>query len=224
MPTAPNPGINYGPNVPRLPGWAEAMLTGYLTEAGTDRCYINSTTRTVDQQVSAMYDNEKAGNHIRYASGGMQVIALINQMGFALPKQQVVAAGAALMRRLIAEKKMASYHVAEACPPGLAAADISPRSVQSRYSRIIDVLTAAKKRGEIKELIYPPGDPALHVVFVQSKAKQILTAAEHLATGGDSATYEGEDDHDDAEVGGGAVAATLIGGGLLWYYLRKKRR
>ena len=144
-------------------------------------------------------------------------------MGFTRPKQEVVQAGAALMRQLLADKKMASYHVAEACPPGLAAVDISPESVRPKYSTLIDVLTSAKKRGEIKELIYPPGDPALHVVFVEGKAARIATAAEHIATGGDSATYEGEDDHDDAKVGGGAVALAAVGGGLLWYWLKRRR-
>lgn len=233
MPTAPKPGINYnktssGTDIPHLPDWAEKMLSAYLKQAGLDRCFINSTTRTVESQVGAMYDNEKAGNHIKYGKPGQAIISLINQMGFTRPKSEVVAAAAKLMRQQFAANGSVSYHVAEFKPDGFEAADISPVSVQAKYSKLLEVLDAAKKRGELKELIYPPNDPALHVVFVRDKSSQVIAATEHVVTGGNSATYEGGADESDhakavAALGGGGLLMLLGGAGLVWWLMGRNK-
>lgn len=228
MPTAAKPGINYNPGIPRLPDWAEKMLLAYLRQAGLDRCYINSTVRTVESQVGAMYENEKAGNRIKYGKPGQAVIALINQMGFTRPKSEVVAAAAKLMREQFAANGSVSYHVGEFKPDGFEAADISTASVQSNYLKLLGVLGAAKSRGELKELIYPPNDPALHIVLVRDKMSQAIAAAEHAVTGGHSATYEGGADESDhakavAALGGSGLLLLLGGAGLVWWLMGRNK-
>lgn len=229
MPVATKPGINYNPGIPALPSWAEQALLGYLKAAGLDRCYINSTVRTVEAQVGAMYDNEKAGKHIVYGAPGRAVIALINQMGFTRPKSEVVAAAAKLMREQYAAKPGAvSYHVADWKPDGFEAADISTASVQSKYSTLLDVLGDAKRRGELKELLYPPDDPALHVVLVRDKIDKAKAAIEHAATDGHSATYEGGSDESDhataAKIGAGTIVMFASAGVGAWLLFGRRRK
>ena len=219
--------LNYGSRVPALPDWADEMLRGFMDEAGVASARVNSTVRSIESQVSAMYDNERNGKRIRYGKVGRQVVDLIQQMGFNVPKAGVVEAGVAVARDLVAKGAIFSYHVEGGFPDGYAAADLQPDSIdRSRYLAFIDVLTKAKSAGKLKELILPPEDPAVHVVLVRDKSRQAVAAVQNLATGGDAASYEGEDDEAVPYMATGTFLL-LVGagvGGWFWWSRRRVRR
>jgi len=227
--TAPDVGINYRGGARQMPAWAEGMLANYLSAAGLDRCFVNSTMRTAFEQAAAMYANEVSGNHISYGAAGSAVLAVIPQ-SFGADSAHIIDVMAARITQLGADGQLISYHC-DTAPAGYTAADISPEIVgrvgSSTYNNFLNVLRSAKNRGELKELLSPDVgagnrgyDPAIHVVFVESMAGRAAAAAENALTGGMASSYEGEDSP------GGIPVWAWIGGGAIatWLLLFKKKR
>ena len=213
-----------------MPAWAEGMLATYMSTAGLDRVFVNSTMRTAEEQASAMYNNEMNGNHIEYGDAGNKVLAQIALLpGF--PPTTIIAAMAARMRELGDQGKLVSYHC-DTAPAGFTAADISPDSVggvgSATYNAFLSVLKGAKNRGELKELLSPDVgvgnrgyDPAIHAVFIQGASQRVEAAIENAATGGTSASFEG----DSLEVGGIPAWAWVAGSAVAtWLFLFKGKR
>jgi len=220
---APDVGINYRGGARQMPAWAEGMLASYLSAAGLDRCFINSTMRTAQEQALAMYTNETEGNRISYGAAGQAVIQQIYNLPGQAPST-VINAMVAQLGVQAARGNLVSYHC-DTAPAGFTAVDIDPGSVggvgSETYNNFLAVLRSAKNRGELKELLSPDAsvgnrgyDPAIHVVFVESMADRVIAATENAATGGASASFEGESSVGGiptwALIGGAAVATWLF--------------
>ena len=201
-----------------MPAWAESMLASYLSQAGLDRVFINSTMRTAEEQAAAMYNNEMRGNRISYGSAGRSVIAQMDLLpGF--PAATVIAAMASRLRELEAQGQLVSYHC-DTAPRGFTAADMDPGSVggvgSPSYNAFLRVLRSAKNRGELKELLSPDAgtDPAIHVVFIEGTLARAQAATENALSVGVSSSFEGQDSPGGlpvwALVGGAAVATVLL--------------
>lgn len=232
------PSVYYKPGVPPLAPWSDAMLRGYMYDSGVQSLVINSTVRTVEQQVAAMLENERRGNRISYASSGKRVIDHINERRRAgALDRDIVASGAALMREVFQKQGAVSYHVDEFRPDGFEAIDIAPDSLVPSSSKpaFIERLREAKQKkpaAEVKELILPDDDPAIHVVLIRDASAQVAAALDDIASGGKAATYEGEDagalEAAARRPVGLALAtgfvAVFCAGGLLWWRSRARRK
>lgn len=226
---APDVGINYRGGARQMPAWAEGMLARYLSDAGLDRVFVNSTMRTAEEQAAAMYNNVINGTPISYGSVGQQVLRQIALLPGQAPAT-IKAAMAAEIRRLGDEGQLISYHC-DTAPPWSTAADLAPDSVggvgSPSYVRLMSVLRSAVNRGELKELLSPdPGvgnrgyDPAIHVVFIQGTMQRAEAAAENIATAGTASSFEG-----DAAPAGVPVWAWVGGAALAtWVFFFKGKR
>lgn len=238
------PGISYArANMTPLPDWAADMVMQYLAQAGLDRVQVNSTMRSPEDQARVMYNNELAGKKLNYGPPGQYVLAAFYEGG---TPESIQAEMTRRIREYTARGVVVSYHCEG--PPQYTAADLEASSVggvgSAEYQAFIDVLYAAMKRGELKELMAPTPaghglkyDPAIHLVMVQGTVARLETATENLVTGGDAASYEGESDESGVDVpvlspvsravkestGISLWAWGLLGfGGYLWYRFKKK--
>lgn len=220
--------IDRAPSARPLPPWATEMLAGYLLSSGLPGCRINSTSRTPEEQASAMFDNESTGRHIEYGAPGRAVIDLYWNMQGSAP-QDIKAAMAAKIREFTDRGVVVSYHCEG--PPQYAAADIDPSSVggvgSASYEVFLGTLRAARNAGQLAELMSPDVgvgnlgyDPAIHVVFVETAAARWEAAVENAASGGRASMFQGESAPAGiplwAWFGGAAITA--------WFLWRGRRR
>jgi hypothetical protein len=142
-------------------------------ESNNPEIVITSTIRTPIEQATAMYNNEKSGNHISYTTPGRKVIEVYNA-NIQKQKTEVVHLMVVKIEELAEKGELVSKHcVPEAMYKSKNIIDIS--YIKAKNPR--DFVNALLKFPEISKIITPLGDKNTYHndprVFIDTKEPAI---------------------------------------------------
>lgn len=154
--------IWYGENARKMPADLEALLVQIGSSVGVKELLLTSTLRTVEDQARIMVDMVKSRGssyaHDLYGSAGDAVIeAIVCSVGETA--QRLAAADE--IRLQMRAGRVISRHIEN---PDYYAVDVSPRQLDAEGKQKV-FIDAARAHPRVRQVIPPPGDPAVHVEF-----------------------------------------------------------
>ncbi|CAA7197358.1 glycoside hydrolase family 24 protein [Chryseobacterium potabilaquae] len=153
------------------------ILKKAAKSSGNKKVVITSTIRSPRKQAEAMYNNEKNGKHIKYATPGRQVLDIYNQTK-SFGREKTINAMIEKIVELSKQGKRVSLHcVAESEYAKLNIIDVSYIKGLTDYKKFIldvandssvfKIIHPIKSIGTSGKINYDEGEPAIHIEIKQ---------------------------------------------------------